>query len=162
MSNESNSLLFCDRLREERVRLGFKQDEISAMCGVSRVMWGKYERDISEPTSSVLTALARVGADVNYILTGSRVQDSLDFSPIKQAALQAHKAATAMGRVSDKQFLGIFSAMLDGVVDMAESNEKDKINKATVTQTSNASNTVQIGGNNTGAISNDTKGRKRK
>lgn len=162
MKNESNGFLFCDRLREERVRLGHSQDAIASMCGISRVMWGKYERDISEPTSSVLAALAGAGADVTYILTGSRLQEALDFAPIKQAALQAHKASTAMGKVTDQQFFDIFTAMLDGVVDVSDKAEDNNENKKSITQTSNASGTVQIGGNNSGTVNNDPEGRKRK
>ena len=101
MEKESNSLLFCDRLREERVRLGFNQDEIASICGVSRVMWGKYERDISEPTSSVLSALANAGADVTYILTGVRTQALPEVSALsrrEQALLDNYRHSPDEGQ----------------------------------------------------------------
>lgn len=60
------------RLREARKGLGHKQDEMAAICGVSREMWGKYERDVAMPGAEVLGALARLDADLFYILTGER------------------------------------------------------------------------------------------
>lgn len=46
------------------------QDQAAAEVGVSREMWGKYERDVALPGGDVLAALARAGADVNYLLIG--------------------------------------------------------------------------------------------
>ncbi len=60
-------------LKEERKRLGFSQADLAAKCGVSREMWGKYERGDSLPGAEVFQYLIKEGADVNYILTGSRV-----------------------------------------------------------------------------------------
>lgn len=59
-------------LEEERKRLGLSQAEAGALCGVSREMWGKYERGIAVPGGDVLEAFAQAGADVLYILTGKR------------------------------------------------------------------------------------------
>lgn len=60
------------RLREVRKALGHKQDEMAAVCGVSREMWGKYERGAALPGAEVLGALASNGGDVRYVLTGER------------------------------------------------------------------------------------------
>lgn len=57
-------------LEEERKRLGLSQAEAGRICGVSREMWGKYERDQAAPGADVLEAFAAAGADVNYILSG--------------------------------------------------------------------------------------------
>ena len=57
-------------LEEERKRLGLSQAEAGHVCGVSREMWGKYERDQATPGADVLEAFAAAGADVNYILSG--------------------------------------------------------------------------------------------
>lgn len=46
------------------------QAEVAALCGVSREMWGKYERGVAVPGGELLAAFARIGANVQFILTG--------------------------------------------------------------------------------------------
>nr|WP_284411632.1 helix-turn-helix transcriptional regulator [Acidovorax sp. SUPP3334] len=58
-------------MREERKRLGWSQANAASAAGVSREMWSKYESG-AEPGARVLAAIAGAGADVNYILTGSK------------------------------------------------------------------------------------------
>jgi len=43
---------------------------MAALCGVSREMWGKYERGVAMPGGDVLVKIALAGVNVNYILTG--------------------------------------------------------------------------------------------
>ena len=64
--------LSAPRLKEERERLGLTQADIAGKCGVSREIWGKYERGQAAPGGEVLFALAQAGADVQYIITGER------------------------------------------------------------------------------------------
>lgn len=64
--------LSAGRMKEERVRLGLNQAESGGLCGVSREMWGKYERGDAVPGGEVLFSFAAAGADVQYILTGVR------------------------------------------------------------------------------------------
>lgn len=64
--------LFSTRLTEERKRLGLNQADAGALCGISREVWGKYERGKVIPSSEVLFNFAKSGADVNYVLTGVR------------------------------------------------------------------------------------------
>lgn len=68
----SFSSLSAERMKEERVRLGLKQAEIAEICGVSREIWGRYERGATVPGGDVLFSFARAGADVQFILTGGR------------------------------------------------------------------------------------------
>ena len=79
------------RLKEERERLKLTQAEIAERCGVSREIWGKYERGQAVPGGEVLFALAQIGADTQYILTGQRPGDSL---PNREAALVDNYRAT--------------------------------------------------------------------
>lgn len=60
------------RLVEERKALALSQAGAGEACGVSREMWGKYERGQAVPGGEVLFAFAARGADVQYILTGTR------------------------------------------------------------------------------------------
>jgi transcriptional regulator with XRE-family HTH domain len=76
--------LSAPRIREERERLGFNQAEMAERCGVSREIWGKYERGKAAPGGEVLFAFAQAGADMQYILTGQRAGSAL---PRREAAL---------------------------------------------------------------------------
>ncbi|EEE7824274.1 helix-turn-helix domain-containing protein [Salmonella enterica] len=58
------------RLKSERKRLGLNQASIAEVCGVSREIWGKYERGVAVPGGNVLRSFAVNGANVQYILTG--------------------------------------------------------------------------------------------
>lgn len=64
---------FCSRFSGERKRLFRSQDEAATACGVTREMWGKYERGVSMPGAEVLAAFAQAGADIHLILTGQRI-----------------------------------------------------------------------------------------
>lgn len=60
------------RIKEERQRLGLKQTEIAEKAGISREMWGKYERGVAIPGGEVLFSFAAAGADIQYLMTGLR------------------------------------------------------------------------------------------
>ncbi|MFZ1327029.1 MAG: helix-turn-helix transcriptional regulator [Candidatus Contendobacter sp.] len=78
------SSLSSPRIREERERLNLSQAQIAEKCGVSREIWGRYERGQAVPGGEVLFALAMAGADVQYIITGQRSNAAL---PQREAAL---------------------------------------------------------------------------
>jgi transcriptional regulator with XRE-family HTH domain len=59
-------------LKDERKRLGLSQAEAAEKCGVSREIWGKYERGLTMPGSEALYAFAHSGADIQYVFTGIR------------------------------------------------------------------------------------------
>ncbi|GFM85392.1 hypothetical protein PSCICO_07910 [Pseudomonas cichorii] len=67
----SFSSLSADRLKAERARLGLNQASAASLCGVSREIWGRYERGTTVPGGDVLFSFAQAGADVQFILTGS-------------------------------------------------------------------------------------------
>ena len=68
---EKNSFSF--RLKEERERIGYKnQSDIAELIGISREMWGKYERGQAIPGGDIIAILISIGFDINYILTGHR------------------------------------------------------------------------------------------
>lgn len=63
---------FCDRLRAERKRLDLNQAALGAAGGVSKDAQLNYESGSRSPDSNYLSAVARVGVDVLYVLTGVR------------------------------------------------------------------------------------------
>lgn len=52
--------------------MGKTQEELAAACGTSRKTIGNIERDVHAPGAEILSVLARLGADIQYILTGVR------------------------------------------------------------------------------------------
>lgn len=61
-----------ERLRAERERLGFSQEDFAAFAGAHRKSQGNYESGARAPDAEYLAAIAAAGADVHYILTGLR------------------------------------------------------------------------------------------
>lgn len=60
------------RIAEERERLGKTQTEFAAAAGVGRASQQNYEANRRYPDATYLEAVAALGADVQYILTGVR------------------------------------------------------------------------------------------
>jgi transcriptional regulator with XRE-family HTH domain len=61
------------RLLKERELLNIKsQAEIAELIGISREMWGKYERGKAMPGTEVLIKLSLVGFDIDYLITGHK------------------------------------------------------------------------------------------
>lgn len=58
------------RLKSERQRLMLTQSKIAKTCGISRIMWCRYERGNGLPGSEVLQAFLKAGADVHFVLSG--------------------------------------------------------------------------------------------
>ncbi|WP_238547108.1 XRE family transcriptional regulator [Pseudomonas sp. GM30] len=66
-----------ERLREERERLGYSQSAIGAVGGVKKLAQLKYEQGERFPGADYLAALAKIGVDTLYIVTGERSAGSL-------------------------------------------------------------------------------------
>jgi len=60
-----------ERLKEERVRLGFSQPAFAGLAETTKKSQIDYEKDLTQPKAGYLAAVARVGADVQYIITGT-------------------------------------------------------------------------------------------
>lgn len=92
-----------ERLREERDRLELTQQEMADAAGVRREMWSKYERGVAVPGGDVFDALARMGIDLMYVLTGMRVSEAqkpieTPLSPREQTLLKNYRGADDEGR----------------------------------------------------------------
>ncbi len=84
------------RLREERTRLAWSQQEAADHAQVRQEMWGRYERGGAVPGGDVLALFAAAGGDVHYVLTGTRgnAMPSAD----EQALLARYRALDARGK----------------------------------------------------------------
>ncbi len=61
-----------ERLAEERKRLGFNKGQMAAAGNVANSTYTNYEDGVRSPDGEFFSAIAAAGADVLYILTGSR------------------------------------------------------------------------------------------
>lgn len=88
--------LFGDRLKLERKRLQLTQDQAAEFAKVSRIVWGKYERNSVEPSVSIIMNFAATGADICYLLTGNRAEKAMDAH--ESILVTAWRAADASAR----------------------------------------------------------------
>lgn len=72
---------FCDRLRDERERLGLTQEAFGAVGGVKKQAQLKYEKGERSPDGVYLESIAKIGVDVQYIVTGRRSAAAVDVDP---------------------------------------------------------------------------------
>lgn len=61
-----------ERLRAERERLDFSQDAFGAIGGVAKRAQIRYEQGERSPDADYLAAVAKVGVDIRYVVTGDR------------------------------------------------------------------------------------------
>lgn len=74
-----------DRLRSERVRLGFSQEQLASLGGVRANAQGQYEHNKRIPRADYLTQLSALGMDVRYILLGASTTDGTQYLPPDEA-----------------------------------------------------------------------------
>lgn len=69
-----------DRLRRERERLALSQTAMAEAAGTTRKTQFNYETDARHPDTLYLAAVAALGVDVSYVITGAQRADfeSLD------------------------------------------------------------------------------------
>ncbi|MDZ7862430.1 helix-turn-helix transcriptional regulator [Acidovorax sp.] len=81
-----------DRLRAERERLGLTQPAFAEIAGSKKRTLIDWEKGVSSPTAVQLAALANVGVDVLYVVTGTVAPGKLD--PEEQTMLGYFRAAS--------------------------------------------------------------------
>jgi len=59
-----------DRLKEERSRLGLSQTDLGASGGVGKTTQINYEKGAGSPDAKYLAAVASLGIDILYVVTG--------------------------------------------------------------------------------------------
>lgn len=72
---------FSKRLKEERKRLGMSQEEVAKKVSVHRETWSRYENDKITPGSTILLYAAKLGFDINYVMTGMRERPTQNVYP---------------------------------------------------------------------------------
>ncbi len=90
------------RLREERERLGHSQSNLAELGGTQRKSQFNYEMDVRRPDADYLSAVAAVGVDVLYVLTGnSEGIPPLPITADEQQLLDHFRIAPAAVGVTD-------------------------------------------------------------
>jgi len=108
--------LFGERLREERERLGLSQATAGAAAGVSREMWGKYERG-AMPGGEVLLCLAKSDFDMAYLFTGQRGVSSAPapaLKPDEAALLDNYRHCSVEGKNAVKTTVSCLAQQVTG------------------------------------------------
>lgn len=102
---------FCDRLKEERIRLGINQAEFAERTGVQRRAQVNYESGDRFPDAKYLGLASEVGVDVQYLVSGKRSGcNVLNEAFLEKSVEQAERLMNAAGnRYSPAQKAKIIS-----------------------------------------------------
>ena len=97
-----------DRLKAERERLELTQPTFAEMAGAKKRTLIDWEKGVSSPTAVQLAALAKVGVDVLFILTGQRSQPvpaTAELRPDQAALLDNYEHSDEVARQADQRLL---------------------------------------------------------
>lgn len=78
---------FAERVRKARKSRDLSQVDAANLVGISREMWGKYERGVAHPSGDVIARMNGAGFDVAYILGGAELDAINDASKLTKADL---------------------------------------------------------------------------
>lgn len=108
--------MISERLKSERENLGFSQQALADLLGISLRSQQNYEKGDRNPDSAYLAAIAAAGADVLYILTGQRAGGASAPPPPRAVSegdrilLDNFHAAPAQVQAGVKTALGAFAS----------------------------------------------------
>ena len=104
-----------DRFKSERERLALTQPRVADLTGVGKTTVINWEKGLSSPTAVQLSALAEVGLDVLYVITGQRAGGASAPPPPRAVSegdrilLDNFHAAPAQVQAGVKTTLGAFA-----------------------------------------------------
>ena len=104
-----------DRFKSERERLALTQPRVADLTGVGKTTVINWEKGLSSPTAVQLSALAEVGLDVLYVITGQRTGGASAPPPPRAVSegdrilLDNFHAAPAQVQAGVKTTLGAFA-----------------------------------------------------
>lgn len=105
-----------DRFKSERERLALTQPRVADLTGVGKTTVINWEKGLSSPTAVQLSALAEVGLDVLYVITGQRAGGASAPPPPRAVSegdrilLDNFHAAPAQVQAGVKTALGAFAS----------------------------------------------------
>ncbi|WP_414502636.1 XRE family transcriptional regulator [Zymobacter sp. IVIA_5232.4 C2] len=86
-----------ERLRSERKRLGLNQADLGKAGGVQLLAQSNYENGKRTPSAEYLSAVAKQGVDVQYVLTGVRAIQLDSFSSADAVSIPVFDLEAAAG-----------------------------------------------------------------
>ncbi len=94
-----------DRLRAERERLGLNQAQFAAVGGASKRSQASWEAGDATPNAAFLAEVAKIGVDVQFVVTGrpaveQLTEDEATLVQLLRSAPPAVRAATVAGLVA--------------------------------------------------------------
>ena len=101
-----------ERLKEERVRLGYNQGDFAAIAGVAKTSQFNYEKGERSPDAAYLAAVAEKGVDVLYVVTGRRTPEaSSSFNGDEIALIEHYRQLPSADQVSARKMLCALAEM---------------------------------------------------
>lgn len=95
---------FSERLKSEREKTGYSAEEFGVLGGVGKASQYNYEKGFRKPDIEYLANIARIGCDIQYIVTGVPSEKNINAQetqlltlfrkadqPLKLAAIQVLK-----------------------------------------------------------------------
>lgn len=95
---QASTKSFGGRLRAERQALGMTQERFAELGGVKRLSQHLYEQDVRVPDANYLARLAEGGADVAFLITGSRASAFATTGLDKASCISAYRAVDELAR----------------------------------------------------------------
>lgn len=102
------------RLREERTRLGLNQTEFARAAGTTQRSQTAYENGDRSPDLQYLAAVAEIGVDVDYVVTGRRrAVEGVPAEAVQKAVETAYEMIKSSGvTVTGAQLAQMVKALL--------------------------------------------------
>lgn len=102
---QEKDISVCFRLREERVRLGKSQQDLAEELGMNVKTVTRWEKSVAIPADR-LAALACIGIDVLYVVTGQRTPPPAELDSKASALLDNYQHMSpedqaALSRLAD-------------------------------------------------------------
>lgn len=113
-----------ERLKEERERLNLSQSAFAEIGGVQKNAQINYEKNSRSPDAAYLQALASIGVDVLYVITGQRNENTAS-SPIELSYLRICRALPDQNArlAGNAALIGILSSFGGQLNTMQPSND---------------------------------------
>lgn len=133
------------RLRSERERLGWSQQQVAAALDIRREMWAKYEAG-AEPGASVLGRAASAGIDVLFVLTGK--QGLVSNTPLleeEKALLEGFRVLDERGQAAVQAVIATMSKPGPSSMGRTKQASQQQSIGVHVTQHAHGNDTTQVG-----------------
>ena len=114
---------FGTRLRSERKRLGYTQDQFSDACAISKSSQLNYERDSRIPDAGYLRQAAALGVDVLFVITEQHATANL--SPDEAQLLRHYRTQTSRNKLAVQYLLASMGDVVSVGEPLSQSDQRE-------------------------------------